>query len=173
MTVNPARQAAQEFAIAYGALVTGGPKTLPASTTGHIFAVSGGRVIVTSITAVVSTAVQNQTCTLSVGNTPTGGSAATASLATATSIANAAVGASLAVPPFSGSSPAALIVGGASGVLVATGSSSALGVPVTSGGIAIVPAGTIDVTTSATNTGAITYSVSYVPYDAGAVITAL
>jgi hypothetical protein len=41
------------------------------------------------------------------------------------------------------------------------------------GGIAIVPAGTIDVTTSATNTGAISYSVTYVSYDAGATITAL
>ena len=45
--------------------------------------------------------------------------------------------------------------------------------PLSSIGIALVPAGTIDWTTSATNTGAITWSVSYVPYDPGAYITAL
>lgn len=150
----------------FGFLVTGGPKTLPATTQGHIFTVSGGRVIVTSLTAVVSTAIQNQACTLSIGNTPTGGSAAPTSLCTATSIANLAVGTSLANPTAVAS---ALIVGGASGVLA----TAALGVPVVNGGIAIVPAGTIDVTTSANNTGAITYSVTYVPYDAGASITAL
>jgi hypothetical protein len=171
MSVFP--RPAELFGAYYGFMVTGGAKTLPASTTGHIFTVAGGRVVVTSLTAVVTTAVQNQACTLSVGNTPTGGSAATTSLATATSIANAALGVSIAVPPFSGGAAAALIVGGASGVLVGNGSASALGVPLVNGGIAIVPAGTIDVTTSATNTGAITYSITYVPYDAGASITAL
>lgn len=170
MTANPAVQAAQVAASVYGALVTGGAKTLPASGTGHIFMVSGGRVIVTSITGQVSTAIQNQSCTLAVGNTPSGGSAATTSLATATAITNAAVGTPIAVPPFS-SGAAALLVGGASGVLV--GEAGFSGVAVTSGGIAVVPAGTIDVTTSATNTGAIIYSVSYVPYDVGATITAL
>jgi hypothetical protein len=163
MSANPASQAGQLFAACYGALVTGGAKTLPASTTGHVFTVAGGRVIVTSITGVVSTAVQNQACTLAVGNTPTGGSAGTASIATATAITNAALATGLAVPAFSSGSPAALVVGGV----------QQLGVVLTSGGICLVPAGTIDVTTSATNTGAITWSVTYVPYDAGAAITAL
>lgn len=171
MSVFP--RPAELFGAYYGFLVTGGAKTLPATGTGHIFTVAGGRVVVTSITAVVSTAIQNQACTLSVGNTPSGGSGANTSLATATSIINAAVGTSLAVPPFSAGSAAALLVSGASGVLAGNGTASALGVPVSSGGIAVVPAGTIDVTTSATNTGSITYSITYVPYDAGATVTAL
>lgn len=168
MPVSPAAQAAQLFAVYYGALVTGGPKTLPASTSGDIFTVTGGRVVITSITGVVTTAIQNQACTLSVGHKPSGGSAQTTTLATATAVTNAAIGASVAVPPFSSGSPQALAVLATTAVVPGTD----LGTVITSGGIAMVPAGTIQVTTSATNTGAITYSVTYVPYDSGAVVTA-
>ena len=69
------------------------------------------------------------------------------------------------VPAFS-SGAAALAFSGASGVIPGTG------VPVGTGGICLVPAGTIDWTTSATNTGAVIWSVSYVPYDAGATVAA-
>jgi hypothetical protein len=167
MAINPASQAAQLFAAAYGAVVTGGAKTLPASTTGHLFTVSGGRVIITSVTGVVSTVIQAQACTIAIGNTPTGGSNS-ASLATASSsVSGLAVGASLYVPLFSSGNPQPLLFSGASGVV--SNAAVALG----SGGIALVPAGTIDLTTSATNTGAIIWSVSYIPYDAGATVTAL
>lgn len=170
MSVNKLAEVTQIQNAYYGMLVTGGAKALPATGTGGIFTVSGGRVIVTSLLGVVSTAIQNQACTLSVGNTPTGGSHVTTSLCTATSIINLALNTSLAIPVAQAS---ALIVGGASGVLPANGAGSAAGVAYTAGGIAIVPAGTIDVTTSATNTGAITWTVTYVPYDIGASVTAL
>lgn len=155
----------------YGLLVTGGAKTLPASTSGDVFSVSGGRVIITSLTGVVSTAIQNQACTLSVGHKPTGGSSQVSTLATATSIINAALGTSLAVPAFGtgGTVPGALAVLAPTSLVP----QADLGVNVANGGIAMVPAGTIQVTTSATNTGAITWSVTYVPYDVGANITAL
>lgn len=170
MPSSPAAQAAQLFGAAYGALVTGGAKTLPATTTGHLFTVAGGRVIVTSITGTVSTVVQAQACTVSLGNTPTGGSAATASIAAASaSVSGLAVGASFGAPAFSSGSPAALAFTGASGVLP----SADLGVRLDLGGICLVPAGTIDWTTSATNTGAVVWSVTYIPYDAGASVTAL
>lgn len=170
MAASPAAQAAQLFAAAFGALVTGGAKTLPATTTGHLFTVAGGRVIVTSITGTVSTVVQAQACTVSLGNTPTGGSAATASIAAASaSVSGLAVGASFGAPAFSAGSPAALVFTGASGVLP----SADLGVRVDLGGVCLVPAGTIDWTTSATNTGAVVWSVTYIPYDAGASVTAL
>lgn len=170
MAVNPAAQAAQLFAAAFGALVTGGAKTLPATTTGHLFTVAGGRVIVTSITGTVSTVVQAQACTVSIGNTPSGGSAATTSITSASaSVSGLAVGASFGVPAFSSGSPAALAFTAASGVLP----SADLGVRVDLGGICLVPAGTIDWTTSATNTGAVAWSITYIPYDAGASVTAL
>jgi hypothetical protein len=168
MAASPASQAAQLFAAAYGAVVTGAAHTLPASATGHLFTVNTGRVVITSVTGVVSTVIQAQACTIAIGNTPAGGSAATASLATASSsVSGLAVGASLYVPAFSSGSPQALAFSGASGVV--SGAAVALG----SDGIALVPAGTIDLTTSATNTGAITWSVSYIPYDPGATVTAL
>ncbi len=172
MPVSPAAQAAQIFVAHYGALVTVGHNgdLLPASGSGDIFLVTGGRVIVTSLTGIVTTAIQNQACTLSVGHKPTGGSSQAATLATATAITNAQVGASIAVPAFgtSGTVPGALAVLATTAVVP----QADLGVPISSGGIAMVPAGSIQVTTSATNTGAINYSITYFPYDAGAVVTA-
>lgn len=170
MSVFP--RAAELFGAYYGFLVAGGPKTLPASTTGHIFTVSGGRVIVTTLTGVVTTAIQAQATTLSVGNTPTGGAASTASLCATLDLNGKVVGTSLAVPQAKAS---ALISSGADGTLLWNGatSSAAQGVAVSAGGLLLVPAGTIDVTTVATSTGAIQWSVTYLPYDAGATITAL
>lgn len=168
MPVSPAAQAAQIFAAYYGALVTGAAKTLPASTSGDIFTVTGGRVIVTSLTGVVSTAIQNQACTVSVGHKPAGGSSQAATLASATAVTNAVLATSLAVPAFSSGSPAALVVLAPTALVPGVD----LGVVATSGGIAMVPAGSIQITTSATNTGAIQWSVTYVPYDAGATVAA-
>lgn len=168
MSVFP--RAAELFGAYYGFLVTGGAKTLPASTTGHIFTVAGGRVIVTTLTGVVSTVIQAQATTLSVGNTPTGGSASTASFCATADLNAKPVGTSLAVPQAKAS---ALLVSGADGTLLWNTTSGAQGVAASSGGLLIVPAGTIDVTTVATSTGAITWSVTYLPYDAGATITAL
>jgi hypothetical protein len=161
---------AELFGAYYGMLVTGGPKTLPASTTGHIFTVSGGRVIVTTLTGVVTTNIQSQTTTLSVGNTPTGGSASTTSFCTALDLTGKAAGVSLAVPQ---AKTSALLASGADGTLLWSTSAGAQGILISNGGLLLVPAGTIDVTTAATSTGAIQWSVTYVPYDAGATITAL
>ena len=126
--------------------------------------------IVTSLTGVVTTIIQAQACTISVGSKPTGGSSATTTLSAASaSVSGLAVGASLAVPQAKAS---ALILSAADGTLVWNGSSGAQGVAVANGGLAIIPAGSIQITTSATNTGAIQWSVTYIPYDAGAAITA-
>jgi hypothetical protein len=170
MAVNPAAVAAQLFAASYGIAETGAAKALPATTSGDIFQVSGGRVIITSLTGVVSTAIQAQATTLSVGNKPTGGVSATATLCATADLNGKPVGTSLAVPL---SKASALIVSGADGTLAWNGSAGGQGSPFTSGGLALVPAGTIQVTTGATSTGAITWTVTYVPYDAGASVVAL
>lgn len=151
------------FAAYYGVQVTGGAKTLPATGTGHLFTVAGGRVLVTSLTGVVTTAVQAQACTVSLGSTPTGGSVGIATLATANSVISAPVGQNLSMPALSAASAPQLLVV----------SSLAVAIPFNPGGIAVVGAGTIDWTTSATNTGAVTWSITYIPYDAGATVTAL
>ena len=170
MGINPAAQAAQVAASVYGAVVTGGSKTLPVSTTGHIFTVAGGRVVVTTLTGVVHTVIQSQATTLSVGNTPTGGSASTASFCATADLDGVAAGVTVAVPQAAAS---ALMVGTANGTLLWNTTSGAQGVGVASGGLLLVPAGTIDVTTVATSTGAIIWTVTYVPYDVGAYVTAL
>lgn len=169
MPASPAAQAAQLFAAAYGAVVTGGAKTLPASTSGDIFTVSGGRVIITSLTGTVSTVIQAQATTLSVGNKPTGGASATATLCATADLNGKPVGTSVAVPAAKAS---ALIVSAADGTLVWNGASGGQGVSLASGGLALVPAGSIQVTTVATSTGAITWTVTWVPYDAGATVVA-
>lgn len=172
MPVSSAAQAAQSFAVSYGAVTTGAAKTLPASATGHLFTVSGGRVLLTSMLGTVTTVIQAQACTIAIGNTPSGGSAATTSVASASaSVSGLAVSSALAVPAFSGGplAPAALVLTGAAGVLAG----GLIGFSLDDGGICLVPAGTIDWTTSATNTGAVTWTVGWVAYDPGATVTAL
>lgn len=167
MSVNPSALQVREAN--FGFLVTGGAKTLPASGSGDIFSVNGGRVIITSLIGVVSTAIQAQATTLSVGNKPTGGVSATATLCATADLNNKPVGTSLAVPAAKAS---ALIVSAADGTVVFNGSGGQ-GIAVSAGGLALVPAGTIQVTTVVTSTGAITWSATWVPYDVGATLTAL
>lgn len=167
MAASPAAQAAQILAANYGALVTGNADTLPATGSADIFSITGGRVIVTSVAGIVTTAIQNQVCTLSVGHKPTGGSSQVATLASASSIANLALGGQLNV--IASGFPAALSVIAPTSVVGGT----RFGAIASIGGLCVVPAGSIQVTTSATNTGAITWSIMYIPYDAGAVVTAV
>jgi hypothetical protein len=70
---------------------------------------------------------------------------------------------------FSSGSPAALVFTTANGILPGAD----IGWSLDDGGICLAPAGTIDWTTSATNTGAITWTIGYVPWDTGAYVTAL
>lgn len=172
MSASPAALAAQNFAARFGAVVTGGQKTLPATTTAHLFSVTGGRILLTSVTGVVGTVIQAQACTISIGNTPSGGAASVASIAAASaSVSGLAVGSPLGVPAFAAGAPVALVLGTVNGVLPAVDA----GVPISASpaGICIVPAGNIDWTTSATNTGAVAWTITYLPYDVGASATAL
>src|SRR5215472_10592623 len=114
--------------------------TLPASTTSALYTVTGGSILVQFFALLVTTAIQNQACTLSLGNTPTGGSAANTSIALAASIQAKPVG-TLFVPTWASSIGGNPVV--ASGVQAQSGGSAAF----------LCPAGTITWTTSATNIG--------------------
>jgi hypothetical protein len=144
----------------YGLIVPNVAKTVPSSATGTIFTVVG-RILLTSLVGQVSTAIVG-TPTLSVGVTPTGGASAPTALCTATSISGAAVGTILCLPKLQAS---ALIVS-------ASGVGSTMGNPLDTGGLCLVSAGAITITTSAAATGAITWSLQYMPWDATAVVTA-
>jgi len=154
----------------FGLLVTGPSKTIPGAGLQTIFNVTGGRILLTSLLGLVSvTAIGGTATTLSVGVTPTGGASAPTALCTATAITSSVVGTTFIVPPAQGS---ALIVVGASGVQ-AGGSATAFGAgQIANGGLCLVSAGVITITTSATTTGAVTWACTYMPYDAAAAVTA-
>jgi hypothetical protein len=133
---------------------------LPATGIAHLFTVAGGRVIVTGLIGQCTVVNSATATTVSVGVTPTTGTATATSLATATAITSKEVGtlASLGATP-----GAALVVGANAG--------GAVGVQGNNG--SVVEPGTIDITTSATNTGAWKWTLFYIPLDDGAAVTAV
>lgn len=135
--------------------------TLPQTATATMFNVSGG-VLLTSFAGRVTTVLGATVTTLSVGVTPSGGGAAqNAGLASATAVTSAAVNTILTLPATVGG---ALVVAAAAGTPVLAGFAGASAL--------YVPAGAITITTSASDTGAIRWSLTYVPWDTGAAVTA-
>lgn len=129
--------------------------TLPATTTGAMFTVAGGKVLVTSLVGEVTTVVQNQACTLTVVATPTVGAVNDIGAASG-SIASAAVGNLFGVTGLA-----------ADAVVSSTGG----GVSNLRNPIVVAP-GVIGLKTSATNTGATKWTITYIPIDDGASIVA-
>ena len=127
--------------------------TLPASTTGDIFVVAGGRVLVGYLIGEVTTVVQAQACNLSVVHPATAGGSVT--LASALDINAHAAGRMYLVE---GDGTALVSNGGA--LLNAVGKSEM-----------ILSEGTMNITTSATNTGATSWDIWYKPLDTGARVT--
>lgn len=141
--------------IAAGIAVSRATATLPASALGHIFTVSGGRVLVRYLVGEVTTIIQAQACTVKVTGTPTTGTAVDWSAASS-SISGLEVGAHLTLPA---AAATALVQGNAGGSIVHQAEW-------------IAAIGTIDITTSATNTGSVKWDLIYVPLDNGAQVVA-
>jgi hypothetical protein len=141
--------------INFGVKVTGGAKTLPATTTGSIFTVTGGRVLVTNITGVVTTAIQAQANATKLVATPSGNGAVN-DLSTTVDVNGLALGGLLSPTGLAGDALVKSTGGGISG----------LRNPI------IVTPGAIGVNTAATNTGAVTWTLTYVPLDNGATVVA-
>jgi hypothetical protein len=147
----------------YGYSVSGAAKTIPATTSQNLFTVSGGRILLTSFVGQITTVIGATATTLSVGVTPSGGSLQAAVIATATAITGLAVGTLVSVAlPVTG-----LVVGAAPGVLPIGGAT------IDDQTALLVVPGVINVSTSATTTGALSYTMTYLPYDSGATVTAL
>lgn len=128
---------------------------LPQTATGTIFTITGGQVLVTSLIGTVTVATGATATTLKIVSTPTVGTAA--DLTTAVSVASKEVGTIIALN---------VAVGGA--LTVATAGGAAIPAP----GQLVLNAGTIQLTTSASNTGSVKWSITYVPLDDGASISA-
>lgn len=137
--------------------------TLPATTSTAIFTVSGGRVLITSLVGEVTTVLGATATNLNVTLDPTGANAV-ADLAAATAVTSDAVGTLYTVT----GAPADLLSAAAVGN---TQAPNYVAGPIVGHGF-IVPAGSILLKTSATNTGATKWDLTYVPYDDGASVAA-
>lgn len=150
----------QERALAFGRTVSGAAKVLPATATGNIFTVSGGRVIITGLIGTCTTVCTATATTVSIGVTPTVGTAVNTGIATATAVTSSEVG--TLVSANGAANDGALIVGSKAGASVAYG-----------GVNQVVNSGSITLTTSATNTGAFQWTLSYIVLDDGAQVVAV
>lgn len=151
---NIMSDSAKRAASALGASATKTALAITAISTKPVFTVAGGRVVITSLCGEVSTVIQNQANASKFVATPTVG--AVNDLCAAVDIANLAVGALIGVQGLAGDS-----------LIISTG-----------GGVAnlrnpiIVKAGAIGFATAASNTGAITFTCTWVPLDDGATLVA-
>jgi hypothetical protein len=140
--------------LALGVKVDRATAALPATTTGSIFTVTVGRILVTNIIGLVTTNVQAQANAVKLVATPTTG--AVNDLCATVDINGLAAG----------------------GLLSLTGLAGDVMVKSTGGGISslrnplIIAVGAIGFTTAATNTGSISWSITYVPLDNGATVAA-
>jgi len=140
-----------------GYLVIKDPVSLPQSQTSTLFTVSGGMVQVNYIIGLVTTAIGAVTG-FSLGNTPTGGSAAPASIMTAGTVpASKGIG-MLVAPTF------------ASGVAGAGVAANVLTM-VTANNPFMVPAGVITWTASNSVTGAMVWYMNYLPLDVNSYVS--
>jgi hypothetical protein len=147
--------------IIYGTTVEKDAAVLPATGADSLFTVTGGRVIVTSLIGECTTVCTSTATTVSVGVDPTTGTASATGVATATAVTSAEVGTLVSLPS------------GAKGALV-VGTGATAGGAVQAQGPAgyVVQPGDITITTSATNTGAFKWALTYIPLDDGATVTA-
>lgn len=149
-------QGSQLRTLLFGDQVIKSKQALPQNTTGALFNVSGGNVLVTSLIGQVTTAIQNQACTLGLGISPNTGTAENAGIAAAGSITALEAGSYLTPGTSAG---AAIVSGGHAG--------NAVELPTPF----VAPAGTITATTNANNTGNISWYLSYIPLDNGAAVS--
>jgi len=139
----------------FGLLVAGGNKTVPQNATQTIFTVSVGRILVTGLYGKVATVIGGTTPSAKIVSTPTVGTAVDVS--TATAITGKEVGSLIGL---AGTVGTALNVQNA-------GAGAGLPSPV------VIPIGTIGVNVSAADaTGAIQWTLTYVPLEDGATVVA-
>ena len=141
-------------AINLGVRVDRATAALPQTTSASIFNVKGGRVLIRLLLGQVTTIIQNQACNTKITFTPTTGSAV--DQCANADVANLEVGGKLSLPAAVGTAMVKVNAGG---------------FPLPHGGN-VADIGAITLTTGASNTGSVKWSVFYVPLDAGAYVEA-
>lgn len=147
-------QGTQLRSILLGTQVDRAAAALPQTTQSALFTVTGGRIIVTAIIGEVTTVIQAQANNAKLVANPTVGT--DVDLCAVLSIASDEVGCLYGITGLF--SDALVGVNAGAGVLPRN--------PV------VVPAGSIDLSCAASNTGAVKWSLTYVPLDAAATVAA-
>lgn len=146
--------------IAEGILVTRQAQLLPQTATGNIYTITGGRIMVVSLTGLVVVATPATVNTLAIGITPASGTAVNNSMAAAVSTASLEAGTMLSI----GATPgASLQVGTNAGKPVQTTGHAAWAIQ--SGSITLT-------TTGSAATGTVQWDLIYIPLDNGAQVAA-
>lgn len=138
----------------YGTKVDRATATLPQTATGALFTVAGGRILLTSIVGEVTTVLGATATNAKLVSTPTTGTAV--DLCAVLAVASKEVGTLFG------------ITGLFSDALVGANA----GASVVPRNAVVVPIGSIGLSTSANNTGSVKWSITYVPLDNGASVTA-
>jgi hypothetical protein len=136
-------------------IVTRAAAALPATAQTAYFTVVG-RVIVTALVGEVTTTIQDQDCNLDIWANPTVGD--DVALCAVNNIKTDAVGTMYSIDGVA-----------ANALIAATSGAIFPGTMIPAQGL-IVAAGTIDIKTSATNTGATKWTIQYIPLDPGSYI---
>jgi len=153
-------QGSQLRSLLLGVRVHRATATLPQSTDQAIFTVAGGRVLITSLIGQVTTVIGTGTTPdLKIKFNPTA-TGADFDLCTAVSISADAVGQAYYIAG-NVASPGALLVGGAVGQAN----------PVFASPLAL-PAGDIEIDIDESVTGSVSWTLTYIPLDDGAAVTA-
>lgn len=129
---------------------------LPATGNQTLYTVSGGKIIMLGLVGEVTTVASATATLITFGAVPTTGPVQALNLNTGSAITSAAVG---TLVTLTGAFTDAAIIGGAGQIL-------------DSQGVVIAPGG-IRITTDATNTGQLKYSLWYIPLDDGASVVAV
>lgn len=147
-------QGSQLRDIALGRKVERATATLPQTTAAALFTIAGGRVLLTSIVGEVTTAIQNQANNTKLTANPTTGTDVDicAVLNTAADEVGCLYG----------------ITGLFSDALVGANA----GATVLPRNPVVLPAGTLDLSCAASNTGSVKWTLTYVPLDDGASVAA-
>lgn len=140
----------------FGLQVVRATSALPATGDLTLFTVATGRVIVTSLVGQVTTVIQAQANAVKIKSVPTTGTAK--DLSATLDINGFEVGALISLD---GTTLATTLSG--------TNAGAAL---IQRGGGILVPVGSIKLNTAATNTGAVQWTITYIPYDTGASVAA-
>jgi len=139
----------------FGLQVLRATAALPQTAAGSLFAITGGRILLTSIVGEVTTIIQNQANNTKLQSVPTTGT--TVDICAVLDIANKEVGTLFGI---TGTFATALVGANAGATVIQTN-------PV------VIPIGNIKLNCAASNTGAAKWAITYVPLDDGASVAAV